>query len=192
MKSLSKHIKANKLSLIPLKEKLIVNKEYKSNDSIALKEFIADNIDLNYAYIMRSQESILLGERIFNMFRRVWEQCLKRPNEWDMIKEKHIDTEVRELVKTFNKYYEVCKFTTTASEADKKAGLYYLFDNLKEEGFEIVDLAEKLNNYICIRYILFDDIIIFQYGKHKDIITNPKFEVYTTFITWKGKLKNNI
>ena len=162
-----------------IQEKLIVNKNYKSVDEISLRNYLADNIDFDYAYVMKENQYAELGERIFNKFRRFWVQTKNKNglNEWQYIKA-NVSTDVRELTKEFNKYKSVWQFTSTNSEPDKKAGLYYLFDNLKKEGYEIIDLIPDRKTDLCIRYIKFDNIIIFQFGRY------GKYDTYESYMTY--------
>ena len=71
-----------------IQEKLIVNKNYKSVDEISLRNYLADNVDFDYAYIMKENQYAELGERIFNKFRRFWVQTRNKNglNEWQYIK----------------------------------------------------------------------------------------------------------
>ena len=169
MKSLQQHIQ----------EKLIINKSYKSADEISLRNYLADNIDFDYAYVMKENKYAELGERIFNKFRRFWVQTRNKNglNEWQYIKT-YVSTDVRELTKEFNKYKTVYQFKTIDSEPDKKAGLYYLFDNLEKEGYEIIDLIPDRKTDLCIRYIKFDNTTIFQYGRYGKYNTYESYSIY--------------
>ena len=181
MKSLNNYIQEKLIVFHPqVDEKLIVNKNYKSVDESALRNYLADNVDFNYAYVMKENKYAELGERIFNKFRRFWTQTRNKNglNEWQYIKT-YVSTDVRELTKEFNKYKSVWQFTSTNSEPDKKAGLYYLFNNLKKEGYEIIDLITDRKTDLCIRYIKFDNTIIFQFGRYGKHNT---YESYMTYI----------
>lgn len=164
-----------------IQEKLIVNKNYKNTDETSLRNYLADNVDFNYAYVMRETTYAELGKRIFNKFRRFWFPAKNRNglNEWQYIKD-NVGTDVQELTKEFNKYKIVYQFTTTDSEPDKKAGLYYLFDNLKKERYEIIDLIPDRKTDLCIRYIKFDNTTIFQFGRY------GKHNTYETYLTYIG------
>ena len=168
-----------------IQEKLIINKNYKSVDEISLRKYLADNIDFMYAYVMKENTYAELGERIFNKFKRFWVQTKNKNglNEWQYIKS-NVKADIQELTKEFNKYKTVWQFTSTNSKPDKKAGLYYLFDNLKKEGYEIIDLIPDRKTDLCIRYIKFDDIIIFQYGRYGE------YDTYESYMTFIGDIKN--
>ena len=183
MKYLKQYIAESKAlhQNVNVDEKLVVNKNYKSTDENSLRNYLADNVDFNYAYVMKETKYAELGKRIFDKFRRFWVQTRNKNglNEWQYIKD-NVSTDVRELTKEFNKYKTVYQFKTIDSEPDKKAGLYYLFDNLEKEGYEIIDLIPDRKTDICIRYIKFDNTTIFQYGRY------GKYDIYESYSTYIG------